>query len=63
MDLRRREGDVGAFRLVVLFRKIVGAADSFYARRPGGSNVSVTVTPFTPPGAAVGVAVGGCFMV
>ena len=63
MYLRRCEGDVGAFRLVVIFRKIVGAADSIYARRRSGSNVSVALSLFAPPGAAVGVAMVGCIMV
>ena len=58
MYLRRCEGDVGASRLVVLFRKIVGVAGSLYARRPGGSSVSVAVSPSAPPGAAVGVGKG-----
>ena len=62
MYLRRCEGDVGAFRLVFLSRKIVGAAESLYVRRSGGSNVSVAVSPFAPPGEAVGVAMGGYFM-
>ena len=63
MYLRRCEGDVGAFRLVVIFQKIVGAADSIYAPRPTGSNVSVALSLFAPPRAAVGVATGGSFMV
>ena len=64
MYLRRCEGNSGVFRLVVFFWKIVvGAADSLYARRSGSSNMSVAVSPFAPSGAAVGVAMGGCFMV
>ena len=59
MYLRRCEGDVGAFRLVV-FWKMVRAADPLYARRPGSS---VAVSPFEPPGAAVGVAMGNSSMV
>ena len=58
MCLCHCEGDVGEFRLVVPFRKIVGAADSLYARRPGGCNVIVAISPFAPPGAAVGVLTG-----
>ena len=63
MYLRHCEGDIGAFRLVIRCRKIIGASDALYERRPGGSYVSVTVSPFAPPGAAVGVAMGGWFMV
>ena len=56
-------GDQGAFRLIVPFWKIESAADSLYPQRPGCSNVSVAVSLFAPPGAAVGVAMGGCFVV
>ena len=56
MYLRRCEGDVGAFRLVFLFRKTVGAADFLDSRRPSGSNVIVAASSFKPPGEAVGVA-------
>ena len=51
------------FRLIVLFWKIESTADSFYPRRRGCSNVGVAVSLFAPPGAAVGVAMGGCFVV
>ena len=51
------------FRLVILFRDIVGAAEPLYARTPGGSNASVAVNPFAPPGVGVGVAMGGWFLV
>lgn len=50
-------------RLIVLFRKTVGAADSVDARRPGGTNMGVAASPFAPPGVAVGVAVGGWCMI
>ena len=63
MYIRRCEGDVGVFRLVILFRDIVGAAEPLYARTPGGSNASVAVNPFAPPGVGVGVAMGGWFLV
>ena len=63
MYLRRCEGDVGAFRPVVLLWMIVGAANFPYARTRCGSNVSIAVSLFAPPDAAVGVALGGCFMV
>ena len=62
MYLRRSEGDAGVPRLVPLLRKVVDAADSLDARRPGGSNVTVAVSSFAPPGAAIGVAVGACLI-
>lgn len=59
MYFRRCEVGVGDFRLVDLFRKIVGAPGSLEAQRPaGGSNVSVAVSPLIPRGAAVGDAMG-----
>lgn len=61
--LRFCEGNEGTTsRLIVIFQKIVGAAGSFDARKPGGTNVSVAVSPFAPPGVAVGVAAGGWCM-
>ena len=63
MYLRRGEGGVGASRLVILFWKIESSADFLYPRRPGCSNVSVAVSLFALPGSAVGVAMGGCFVV
>ena len=59
MYLRRCEGDLGAFRVVVLFRKIVGAEESHDTRKPGGSIVLVAVSPFAPPDAADDVAMAG----
>ena len=55
------EGDVRVFRLVALFWKVVSAAKYLYLPRPGCSNASVAVSLFAPPGAAVGVIMGGCF--
>lgn len=54
MYIRRHEGDVEAFLLVVISRKIVGASDSLRTRKPGGSNVSVAVIPLAPRSAAIG---------
>ena len=63
MYLRRSRRDVRAFRLVLCLCKIEGAADSFDVRRAGGTNVGVAVSSFEPPGAAVGGATGGCFII
>ena len=46
---------------MVLFWKIESTSDSLYPRRHGCSNVDVAINRFAPPGAAVGVATGGCF--
>ena len=63
MYLGRCEGGVGVFLLVVRFWKIVSAVDSLFPRRSGGRNLSVAISPFAPPGAAVVLDIGGCSMV
>ena len=59
MCLRRCEGGVGAFRLIVLFWRTVGTPDSLHVRRLGGSNIDLVASSFAPPGAAIVVAMGG----
>lgn len=59
--LRRCEGDVGAFRLVLHSRKVADPPDDRDARRHNGSNVSVPASSFAPSGTPVSVAIGGWF--
>ena len=63
MYLRHCQGDVGACRLVILFRKIEALQIPLTHRRPDGSNVGVAVISIASPGAAVGVAVRRCFFI
>ena len=57
-----REGDVGAFWLVILHGQIVGAADSFDTLSSGGGHMSVAAG-FVLLDTAVGVVMGRCLMI
>ena len=60
--LNCREGDVGAFSLVILLGQVLGAADSFDALSLGGGHMSVAAG-FVLLDTAVGVVMGRCLVI